>query len=166
MNVRDGGAPAYKAVKHEYANTKSIDGKQICLSALGQVQTADLVEDFLAFQFSDQVATQDIHFGSTALGANAKTRDTMWQWIKSNWDKVQKKLSDNSRVIDRYLKKSLENLASHEMERDITSFFEGKNTKGYDRSLVQVCDSVRTNANYKERDEQLVLEWIKAHGYA
>lgn len=166
MNVREGGTSAYKAVKREFANTKSIDGKQICLSALGRVQAADLVEDFLAFQFSDQVATQDIHTGSIALGANAKARDTMWQWIKSNWGKIHEKLSENSRVLDRYLKKSLENFASHEMEQDITSFFEGKNTKGYDRGLVQVSDSVRTNANYKERDEQLVLEWIKAHGYA
>ncbi|MCJ1268639.1 hypothetical protein MMC22_008527 [Lobaria immixta] len=166
LNVKEGGTPAYEAVKHEYANPKSIDGKQICLSALGRVQTADLVEDFLAFQFSDEVATQDIHTGSIALGANAKTRDTMWQWIKSNWDKVHEKLSDNSKIFDRYLKKSLENFASHEMERDITSFFEGKNTKGYDCGLAQVSDSVRANANYKERDEQLVLEWIKAHGYA
>lgn len=90
----------------------------------------------------------------------------MWQWIKENWDKVHAKLSGNFVALDRYLKKSLEKFASHETERDITSFFKGKNTKGYDRGLVQVSDSVRTNANYKERDEQLVLEWIKAHGYA
>lgn len=166
LNVSDGGIPAYEAVKQEYANTKSIDGKDICLSALGRAQTADLVRDFLDFQFSDHVAIQDTHIGSIALANNAKARDWMWQWIKENWDKVHEKLSGNSVVLDRYLKKSLEKFASHETERDITSFFDGKNTKGYDRGLVQVSDSVRTNANYKERDEQLVLEWIKAHGYA
>lgn len=166
MNVREGGTPAYEAVKQEYANTKSIDGKEICLAALGRVQTADLAKEFLDFQFSDQVAIQDVHIGSIALAANAKARDALWQWIKENWDKVHDKLSGNFVVLDRYLKKSLEKFASHATERDITSFFEGKNTKGYDRGLVQVSDSVRTNANYKERDEQLVLEWIKAHGYA
>ena len=165
LNVSEGGIQAYEAVKQEYANTKSIDGKEICLSALGQVQTADLTKDFLQFQFSDQVAIQDTHTGSIALAANAKARDAMWQWIKENWDKVHEKLSGNFVVLDRYLKKSLEKFASHETERDITKFFESKNTKGYDRGLVQVSDSVRTNANYKERDEQLVLEWIKAHGY-
>lgn len=166
LNVSEGGTPAYEAVKQEYTNTKSIDGKDICLSALGRAQTAELIKDFLDFQFSDQVAIQDTHIGSIALAGNVKARDTMWEWIKENWDKVHEKLSDNFVVFDRYLKESLQKFASHETERDIASFFEGKSTKGYDRGLVQVSDSVRTNANYKERDEQLVLEWIKAHGYA
>lgn len=39
-------------------------------------------------------------------------------------------------------------------------------TKGYDRGLVQVSDTVKANANYKERDQELVLEWLKVHGYA
>ena len=121
------------------------------------------MEDFLAFQFSDQVAIQDIHSGSIALAANPKAREFMWQWIKKNWNMVEKKLSENSVVMDRYLKKSLEKFASHDVENDIASFFKEKDTKGYDRGLSQVTDTIRANANYKERDEPLVLEWLKAH---
>ena len=132
---------------------------------MGEVQSTDLVNDFLDFQFSDKVAVQDAHTGSIALANNAKAKDALWAYIKKNWDTVHGKLSANSVVIDRYLKTSLSKFASHDVERDIAKFFEDKDTKGYDRGLVQVSDTVRGNANYKERDEKLVLDWLKAHEY-
>ncbi|KAL8682743.1 MAG: hypothetical protein Q9186_001254 [Xanthomendoza sp. 1 TL-2023] len=166
INVATGGKEAYEAVKQEYLSTTSIDGKEICLQALGRVETTELVNDFLDFQFSDAVKVQDVHSGSIALAANPKARDALWQYIKDHWDVVYKKLAGNSVVLDRYLKNTLQKFASHEKEKEITDFFKGKDTKGFDRGLVQVSDTVRGNANYKERDEQLVLEWLQEHGYA
>lgn len=165
INVAEGGKGAYQAVKVEYLDTTSIDGQEICLQALGRVQTAELVKDFLDFQFSDAVKVQDVHSGSMALAANPKARDALWQYIKDHWDVVYQKLSGNSVVLDRYLKNSLQKFASHEKEKDISRFFQDKDTKGFDRGLVQVSDTVRGNANYKERDEELLREWLRTHGY-
>lgn len=166
ISIAQGGKEAYEAVRNEYLETTSIDGKEICLQSLGRVQTPALVNDFLDFQFSDKVKVQDMHSGSVALAANSNARDTLWQYIKKNWNSVHGKLSGNSVVLDRYLKNSLQKFASHEKEKEIASFFEGKDTKGFDRGLVQVSDTIRGDANYKERDERLVLEWLQAHGYA
>lgn len=163
--VREGGNAAYESVQKEYLNTTSIDGKETCLLALGKVQTTSLVNEFLEFQFSDKVAIQDVHTGSFSLAANSTTRNAFWAYIKEHWAPVSKKLSGNPVVMDRYLKTTLSKFASHEFERDVAKFFEGKDTKGYDRGLVQVSDAVKANASYKERDQLLVLEWLKAHGY-
>ena len=163
--VREGGKPAYEAVLDEYINTTSIDGKETCLLALGKVQTTNLVKSFLEFQFSDKVALQDIHIGSVSLAANSKVRNDLWEYLKENWDTVNKKLSASSVVMDRYLKTCLSKFASHEVEKDVAAFFKDKDTKAYDRGLVQISDTVQANANYKERDEALVLEWLKAHEY-
>lgn len=163
--ITEGGTEAYSALKKEYLSTTSIDGKEICLQAMGRVQSAELAHDFLNFQFSDQVAVQDMHSGSIALATNAKTCDELWKYIKEHWSAVHKKLASNSVVIDRYLKQSLSKFASFEVEQDIKSFFKDKDTKGYDRGLVQVSDAVRGNAAYRERDEKLVQEWLQAHGY-
>ncbi|KAL8900133.1 MAG: hypothetical protein Q9207_005834 [Kuettlingeria erythrocarpa] len=165
IGVAEGGKAGYEAVKNEYLQTTLIDGKEICLQALGWAHETDLVNDFLDFQFSDNVKVQDVHSGSLALAANASARDALWLYVKDHWDVVHGKLSGNSVVLDRYLKNSLQKFASHEKEKDIASFFEGKDTKGFDRGLVQVSDTVRGNANYKERDEELVLEWLQANGY-
>lgn len=44
-------------------------------------------------------------------------------------------------------------------------FFATKDTKGYDRGLLQVSEAIRGNARYKERDEKVIEEWLGAHGY-
>ena len=163
--VREGGSPAYEAVLREYGSTTSIDGKETCLLALGKVQKADLAKSFLDFQFSDEVALQDVHTGSVSLAANSTVRNALWHYIKENWETVSKKLAASPVVIDRYLKTCLSKFASHEVEKDIAAFFKTKDTKAYDRGLVQVSDTVKANANYKERDEALVLEWLKTHDY-
>lgn len=68
-------------------------------------------------------------------------------------------------VTDRYFKSTLGKFASWEMEREIEAFFKDKDTKGFDRGLVQVADSIRGNAMYREREERVVEEWLGAHGY-
>ena len=147
-------------------NTTSIDGKEICLQALGRVEKAELASDFLQFLFSDAVAIQDKHSGAASLAFNPKARLGLWEFIKNNWDAVYGRLSGNPVVLDRFLKLSLSKFASHEVERDIAQFFEGKDNRAYDRGLGVIADTIRGNADYKERDGKLIVEWLKAHGYA
>ena len=163
--IRENGESAYKIIQDEYISTTSIDGKETCLQAMGKVQTASLARKFLDFQFSDKVAIQDMHTGSISLAANSKVRAELWAYIKENWNVVHKKLSGNSVVIDRYLKSSLSKFASSDIEKDIAAFFKDKDTKGYDRGLVQVSDNIKANARYKARDEAIVIEWLKAKNY-
>ena len=163
--IREMGEPAYKAVQEEYIKTTSVDGKETCLLALGKVQSTALAEDFLNFQYTDKVAVQDMHTGAVSLASNPKVRAVLWDYIKQHWDTVHQKLSKNPVVLDRYLKTTLTKFASQQIEEDIAAFFKDKDTKSYDRGLVQISDSVQANASYKERDEEIVLEWLKAHDY-
>ena len=135
------------------------------MDALSNVQKADLVNEFLDFHFSDKVALQDMYYISLSLAANSKARNELWTYIKKHWTRVSEKLSANPVVENLYLKASLSKFASREMENDIAAFFTSKDTRGYDKGLAQVSNTVRANAGYKERDETLVLEWLKAHGY-
>lgn len=153
-------------MKQVYLQTTSVDGKEICLQAMGRVQSPVLANDFMDFLFSDKVAVQDVHSGASSLAANPKGRVALWEYIKNNWEAVHGKLSGNSMVLDRFLRMSLSKFASHAVEKDIAQFFSGRDNRGYDRSLGVISDTVRGNANYKERDEGLIKEWLSAHGYA
>jgi aminopeptidase N len=166
ITIAEGGRDKYDSVKEEYIKTDSVDGKEICLAALGRVKDADLVYDYLDFVFSDKVAIQDVHNGAVALAANSKVRHLLWEYMKKNWDAVEARLSANNVVFERFVRMGLSKFADHNIGADIASFFKDKDTSPYDRALVIVADSIRTNANYKERDERLVLEWLQAHGYA
>ncbi|MCJ1285352.1 hypothetical protein MMC26_004692 [Xylographa opegraphella] len=153
--VKSGGATAYEAVKQDYLSSLSVDGKEIGLQAMGYVQSTDLVKDFMDFQLSDKVAVQDAHSGAMSLAANPKARDPLWTYIKAHWGSIEAKLSANSVVVARFVKSVLAKYSTLEMEVEISKFFEGKDTKGYDRGLVEVIDTIKGNAKYKERDEKL-----------
>jgi aminopeptidase N len=164
--ITEGGSSEYEAVKNEFQSTSSIDGKEIALQSLGRVQSPDLAKDFLQFMFSPAVAVQDVHSGASALAANGKTRNEVWQFIKTHWDdKVYPRLSGNMVVLERFLRMSLNKFASAEVKADIEKFFEGKDNKGYDRALGVISDTLAGNSKYKERDASLIREWLGAHGY-
>ena len=169
MNARiaitQGDASTYEALKKEYNNSTSVDGKEICLQSMGRVQTPELARDYFNFLMKE-VAVQDVHSGAMALSANGKTRHTLWECIKENWDLVYDRLSENKVVIDRFLRVSLNKFAEESVEKDIEKFFEKKDNSGYDRSLGVVKDTIRGNAQYYEREEKILLEWLNAKDYA
>ncbi|KAI9831218.1 MAG: hypothetical protein M1819_005146 [Sarea resinae] len=164
--IAEGGKEEYEAVKNEYLTTTAVDGKEIALQSLGRTREPELVQDCLDFLFSGKVAIQDVHSVAGSLAANPKARSALWDYIKANWNTVYDQLSGNSVVLDRFLRLSLQKFASHEVEQDIASFFAEKDNRGYDRTLAVISDTIRNNANYRDRDEKLISEWLKAHSYA
>lgn len=164
--VSEGGRKEYDSVKEEYTTTDSVDGKEICLAALGRTKDAALVKDYLDFAFSDKVAIQDVHSSAVSLAANSKMRHLLWEYMKNNWNTVEGRLSANKVVLERFVRMGLSKFADRRTGEDIATFFKDKDTSVYERALVIVSDTIRTNARYKERDEKLVMEWLQAHGYA
>lgn len=166
ISIKNGGVDAYKAVQKEYLQTKSIDGKEITLQSMGQVQTPDLATDYLKFAFGGNVAIQDLHSVGASLANNSKTRDTVWSYVKAEWPTIREKLGGNMVVLERFLRTGLQKFASAEIEQDIQAFFKDKDNTGYDRGLAVVSDTIKGNARYRERDLEIVREWLSTHGYS
>jgi aminopeptidase N len=164
--IRFGGTSEYEAVKQEWTATSSIDGKEIALASLGRIQDSKtLLPDFLSFIFST-VAIQDIHTAASALAINSKTRAGLWEYTKMNWQMVREKLGGNMVVLDRFLRLSLDKFTDLEVEQDIVAFFRDKDNRGYDRTLGVMSDTIKGRAGYRKRDKEVLLEWLKTHGYA
>jgi aminopeptidase N len=166
LAVANGGQDEYDTIKSEFKQTTSVDGKEICIQALGRTKSEELAWDVLEFVTSDAVSPQDAHGGAIAIGGNKDTRNVAWQYTKKNWDRIEKRLGGTGIVLDRWIKMALPNYTDTTIRDDITQFFKDKNTAAFSRSLVIVSDTITGNANYKERDEAQLLEWLKAHGYA
>ena len=163
----NGGKEEYDAIKDEYRKTTSTDGKEICLIAMGRSKDPDLARDLLNFVLSDEVPVQDCHNGPMAVAGNNDTRAEVWKFLQSEWDgKLTKVRSSAAVVLDRWIKTGLNQFSEREIEKEIQAFFRDKDTAAFDRSLAQASDNIEANAAYQERDEKVVLEWLKANGYA
>lgn len=163
--IRAGGTDTYEALKSEYQTTKSVDGKEITLKAMGSVQEEQLALDYLNWALNGGTAIQDIHNVGMPLGSNSKVRHVVWEFVKSNWPTLREKLGANMVVLERFLRVSLMQITEENIRQDIEKFFADKDNKGYDRGLAVVNDTILGNAKYKERALEGTREWLNAHGY-
>lgn len=163
--VRQGGNAEYQALKDEWKNTTSVDGKEITLCAMGRLQTPELLSDYLNFMFTD-VPIQDIHTSAMILATSSKARLGLWKYIKEHFDQIKTQIGGSSVILDRFLRVSLDKFADRETERDIEDFFADRDNRGYDRTLKNVSDAINGRAGYKERDAKVILEWLKVYGFA
>lgn len=164
--IKQRGESAFKSIQEEYLNTTSIDGKEICLQSLGRVQTPELAQEVMSFIFSDKVAMQDKHSGTISLANNSKVRSEVWNFIRKNWEsKVHPTLSGNLVVLERFLRFGLNKFTDEKVADEIAAFFKDKDTRGYDKGLEVIDDTIRSYAKYAQRDEKAVREWLEANGY-
>ncbi|KAH6723326.1 aminopeptidase-like protein [Leptodontidium sp. MPI-SDFR-AT-0119] len=165
LAVRYGGRSEFDFLKSEWQSTTSIDGRETIVRELGHIQDPALLPDYLSFLFND-VATQDMHTGAIALAANPRTRIGQWKYFQENFGSIKDRLSKNMILLDRFILSCLNKFSDRESEKEIAKFFEGKDNRGYDRGLAIISDTILGRATYKERDGKVILEWLKAHGYA
>lgn len=159
--VEEGGDKEYEAIVKEYHSTTTVDGREICLSALGRVKSPELIQRAIEFLFSDDVKMQDKHRPAMALAANTRARLALWEHIKTHWDTIYKQFSGNMMILDRFVKNTLKVFATQDVLDDIEAFFKHKDNSGYERGLQLVSDSVRGNINWVSRDRQDVADWLK-----
>ncbi|KAF8431269.1 peptidase family M1-domain-containing protein [Terfezia claveryi] len=159
--VAEGGEEEFEAVVKEYLSTTTVDGREICLSALGRVRKLELIQKVLDFMLSDKVKAQDKHTPAIALASNHRARHALWDYIKAHWNTIYKQFSGNMVVLDRFVKNTLNKFASQDVLEDIERFFQDKDNSGYERGLQIVSDSVRGNISWVNRDKDAVAKWLK-----
>lgn len=156
----------FDAIMAEVKNPKSLDSREVALSALGHVENWQLAEKLLQNLLDESVIpTMDAHFLASSLSQNNSIRGLFWQFFKQNYTKLHKMMSSNMVVMERFVKMSLCNYASDEMEQDVRSFFAAKDVHGFDRALSQVLDQIKINAAWVDRDQEVVRQWLSANGF-
>ncbi|RDA84820.1 hypothetical protein CP532_3164 [Ophiocordyceps camponoti-leonardi (nom. inval.)] len=166
--VRRDPGPAVGVLKKEWATTKSIDGKTICLQAMAAAEDKEVVEkDILSFNFgtsSDDVPAADMHVLGLMMADNPPARDWQWAYVKKNWDACVAKLG-NPIVVDRFVRMALGGFVDDSAVDDMDAFFRDKDTTAFNRTLATVTDRVRGRAAYRRRDAASLREWLAAKGY-
>ncbi|KAK3689171.1 peptidase family M1-domain-containing protein [Podospora appendiculata] len=173
--IRSDPASAVSALKHEWYTTPAIDGKEICLQALGHVTDATIIKDtLLPFLFStsppaaaaDSIPAGDMHILAGNLAGNRVGRPLQWAYLRDNWKQFNAKLGGNPILADRMVQVSLPKFSDLETLQEIETFFAGVSTKGFDRTLETVKDKIRGRAAYKARDAEGLKQWLVGNGYA
>lgn len=163
-------ARAVEILKKEWFETKSIDGKLLCLSVLGLVKDTEVLKSsIIPFNFntsppSNAVPSADVHVLCGSLSNNYIGRPILWEYVKTHWDPIVAKIA-NPIVVDRFVNTSLSRFTDTAVIDDIDAFFKDKDTTAFNRTLQTVKDKIRGRASYKERDAAVLREWLSVNGY-
>jgi hypothetical protein len=163
-------ARAVEILKKEWFNTKSIDGKLLCLSVLGLVKDTNLLKsEVIPFNFnksppSNAVPSADMHVLCGSLSNNYVGRPIQWEYMKNNWDAIVAKIG-NPIVVDRFVNSSLSRFTDVAVVEEIDLFFQDKDTTAFNRTLQTVKDKIRGRAAYLARDKDVLREWLSTNGY-
>ncbi|EPE07584.1 aminopeptidase 2 [Ophiostoma piceae UAMH 11346] len=154
----------------EWKTTSAPDGKDVALLGLSATNDAQITKDILLpFMFgldANSVAPADVHILSAPLSNKSESRPPLWDYVQKEWDgAIAKKLGGNPILIDRFVSVTLNKFSDEQSLQEITAFFDGKDTKGFDRTLGTVKDTIRGRATYRARDVEDLRQWLFTHGY-
>jgi puromycin-sensitive aminopeptidase len=127
------------------------------LFSLAAFQPKALVERTLARTISGEIRTQDAPFIVSAVLANVYGRELAWDFVKTNWEKMDQLFPKQGM---RRLCGGISNLATPELERDVRNFFESRKIDLGGKTLDQNLEQLRITVTVRERDSQALHSYL------
>lgn len=163
--ARLGGENNYEKIFNIYQNPVSSEEKIIALRALGRFEDKELLERTLSYLLDGTVLNQDFYIPMQGIRVHKKGIERLWAWMQEHWDEIAKRLQPGSPVLGGVLTLGLTNFTSFEALEKISAFYSRKVTKGFDQTLAQALDTIRSKAQWVSRDREIVATYLREHEY-
>ena len=125
------------------------------LFSLATFRTPELLERTLAKTLTDEIRTQDAPFLVSALLHNVYIREKAWEFVKTNWERMDK-LFPKSGL--RRMCGGITGLSTPELERDVKAFFTTRKIDLGGKTLEQYLEQLHIAVVFRERDRGAIRE--------
>jgi aminopeptidase 2 len=112
-----------------------------------------------------EVKDQDIYMPTTGLRGHPEGIEALFTWMENNWDELTKRLPPALSMLGTMVTIFTSSFTTKEQLARVEKFFADKNTNGFDQSLAQSLDAIRSKIAWIERDRADVAAWVKENGY-
>jgi puromycin-sensitive aminopeptidase len=120
------------------------------LYALSAFRHLDLIKQTLTSCLSGQVKTQDAPYLLATAVNNEIATETVWNFVKENWQKILEAYPDNGVV--RMSSTIIPALDTSAQEKDAKDFFAKHKVKAGDMAISQALEQLRINVLLRERE--------------
>ena len=163
--LQNGGSKEYDILLNEYHTAQDADERNTALRSLGRVKDTTLIQRSLDLPLSEDVKGQDVYMPISGLRNDKQGIEMLWEWMKKNWEPLNVKCPASLGMLGSIVQISTGGFTHQDQLNAVRAFFDGKSTKGFDRSLEQVSDGVTAKARWLQRDGKDVEEWLTENGY-
>jgi aminopeptidase 2 len=112
-----------------------------------------------------EVKEQDIYLPAAGLRSHPEGIEALFEWMTVNWDELYKRLPPQLSMLGSMVSIMTSSFSTEEQFGRVQKFFAEKNTKGYDQSLAQSLDAIRSKIAWLSRDSGDVSGWLKDNKY-
>jgi puromycin-sensitive aminopeptidase len=125
------------------------------LFSLAAFRKPELLERTLAKTLTDEIRTQDAPFLVSALLHNVYIREKAWEFVKTNWDRMDR-LFPKSGL--RRMCGGIVSLSTPDLERDVRTFFTSRKIDLGGKTLEQYLEQLHIAVVFHERDRDAIRE--------
>jgi puromycin-sensitive aminopeptidase len=123
------------------------------LFSLAAFRRPELLQRTLAKTLTDEIRTQDAPFLVSTLLHNVYIREKAWEFVKTNWDRMDK-LFPKSGL--RRMCGGITGLSTPELERDVRNFFGSRKIDLGGKTLEQYLEQLHIAVQFRERDREAI----------
>ncbi|KAG6363382.1 hypothetical protein INS49_008480 [Diaporthe citri] len=165
MALKYGGKDEYEKIIDFYRNSTNSDERNTALRSLGRARQPELIQKTLDLLFSGEIKDQDIYLPTSGLRTHPEGINALFKWMNENWDELYKRLPPALSMLGSMVQIMTSSFTKPEQLAEVEKFFKDKNTSGYDQSLAQSLDGVRSKIQWLERDRSDVATWLAQNGW-
>ena len=133
--------------------------KMRLLGALTRPKQTKLLEETLECSLSSEVRAQDSVLVITGVAANHKGRDMAWEFIKDNWEELDRRYGRGGFMITR-LVTTTQVFTTLERAEEVERFFRDHPAPSAQRTVQQSLERIRLNVEWLKRNDKELAEWF------
>jgi len=159
--VEHGGVTEYEQVLNIFESSDMHEEKLRALRALGYTCDPELIQRTLDLGLdADKVRTQDVFYVYAGLGANPKSREATWKYVRENFATFQKRFSAGMALLPRIIASATQYFVTEEKAVEVEQFFAEHPVEEAARSIKQTLETIRIQHQWLERDSKAVSEFL------
>jgi puromycin-sensitive aminopeptidase len=148
-----GDEARYEEFSQRYKNAATPQEERRYLFSLTAFKSPALLGRTLARTIDGEIRTQDAPFVVSAGLGNVYNRELAWEFVKTNWEKMDH-LFPKQGV--RRMCGGIVSLATPELERDVQAFFAFRKVDLGGKTLEQYLEQLRIAVSFREREGKVI----------
>ena len=152
-----GDATRYDEFNERFRTASTPQEERRYLFSLAAFQPKALLERTLARTVSGEIRTQDAPFLISAILGNVYGRELAWDFLKTNWEKMDQLFPKQGL---RRMCGGIVSLATSELERDVRDFFTARKIDLGGKTLDQYLEQLRIAVTVRERDSLALRTYL------
>lgn len=158
--ARSGNDINYSQMWHAHNSTQLHEEKVRLLIGMTKFNSPTILNNLLEKTLSDDVRSQDTISVISGVMGNTLGRQLGWEFIKSNWEEIDRRYGDGGFGIMRLIG-NLSGFSSLDNSLEIQKFFDENPTPGAERTIRQSLESIAINHAWLMKNEDSLESWFK-----